>query len=171
VALYGPLDVPIEVTRPGADLTELRRRLAGQRSVFIGHSGVGKSTLVNALIPDAHRTTGEVNEVTGKGRHTSTAAYAMRLPGLPQAPDEDPGWVIDTPGVRSFGLSHVSRDRIISAFEDLDRFVADCPRGCSHEDGAPDCGLDAAVARGELSAARLASFRRLLAGGRGALTS
>lgn len=164
VALYGPLDVPIEVTRPAADLTELRRRLAGQRSVFIGHSGVGKSTLVNALIPDAHRTTGEVNEVTGKGRHTSTAAYAMRLPKLPDAPDLDPGWVIDTPGVRSFGLSHVSRDRIVAAFEDLDRYVADCPRGCSHGDGAPECGLDAAVRRGDLSAARLASFRRMLSG-------
>lgn len=162
VALYGPLDVPIEITRPGADLTGLRRRLAGHRSVFIGHSGVGKSTLVNALIPDANRSTGEVNLVTGKGRHTSTAAYAMRLPDLPEAGSGDPGWVIDTPGVRSFGLSHVSRDRIVAAFDDLEGFVADCPRGCSHESGAPDCGLDAAVERGELSAARLASFRRML---------
>lgn len=165
VGMYGPLDVPIEVTRPGADLTGLRRRLAGHRSVFIGHSGVGKSTLVNALIPDANRSTGEVNAVTGKGRHTSTAAYAMRLPDLPDDDAADPGWVIDTPGVRSFGLSHVSRERIVAAFDDLDRFVADCPRGCSHEEGAPDCGLDAAVERGELSAARLASFRRMLAGG------
>ncbi|GGL55932.1 putative ribosome biogenesis GTPase RsgA [Microlunatus endophyticus] len=164
VALYEPLDVPIEITRPGADLSGLRARLAGQRSVFIGHSGVGKSTLVNALIPDAHRTTGEVNEVTGKGRHTSTAAYAMRLPALAEDPEADPGWVIDTPGVRSFGLSHVSRDRIVAAFEDLDRFVSDCPRGCTHGADAPDCGLDAAVARGDLSAARVASFRRMLSG-------
>ena len=162
LALYEPLDVPVEVSSPGADLTGLRHRLAGKRSVFVGHSGVGKSTLVNALIPDAHRSTGSVNEVTGKGRHTSTAAYALRLPELADAPDVDPGWVIDTPGVRSFGLSHVSRDRIVAAFEDLDRFVADCPRGCTHETDAPDCALDAAVERGELSADRLASFRRML---------
>jgi ribosome biogenesis GTPase len=165
VAMYGPLDVPIEVTEPGADLGPLRHRLAGHRSVFVGHSGVGKSTLVNALIPDAHRTTGSVNEVTGRGRHTSTAAYALRLPPLddPGADDhDDPGWVIDTPGVRSFGLSHVSRDRIVAAFDDLERFVADCPRGCPHTDGAPDCGLDAAVRRGDLSEARLASFRRMI---------
>ncbi len=164
VQRYGPLDVPIEVTRPGAELASLRRRLAGRRSVFVGHSGVGKSTLVNALIPDAHRTTGSVNEVTGRGRHTSTAAYALRLPATGDA-DADPGWVIDTPGVRSFGLSHVSPDRIIAAFDDLDRFVIDCPRGCPHTDGATDCGLDAAVARGDLSPVRLASFRRMISSG------
>lgn len=163
IALYGPLDVPIEVTEPGADLTSLRRRLAGHRSVFVGHSGVGKSTLVNALIPDADRSVGIVNAVTGKGRHTSTAAYALQLPPLPNAEqDGDPGWVIDTPGVRSFGLSHVSTDRIVAAFDDLDRFVADCPRGCPHTEGAPDCALDLAVANGELSAERLTSFRRML---------
>ncbi|SDR86661.1 ribosome small subunit-dependent GTPase A [Microlunatus soli] len=162
LALYQPLDVPVEVTSPGADLDSLRHRLAGRRSVFVGHSGVGKSTLVNALIPQAHRSIGAVNEVTGKGRHTSTAAYALRLPALADHPDREPGWVIDTPGVRSFGLSHVSRDRIIGAFEDLDSIARDCPRNCSHEAGAPDCALDAAVERGDLSAARLESFRRMI---------
>lgn len=166
LALYEPLDVPVEVISPGIDLESLRRRLAGRRSVFVGHSGVGKSTLVNALIPQAHRSIGAVNEVTGKGRHTSTAAYALRLPPLtdnePEDSGADPGWVIDTPGVRSFGLSHVSPERIIGAFEDLDRFTQDCPRGCAHGADAPDCGLDAAVERGDLSAARLASFRRMI---------
>lgn len=160
IALYGPLDVPIEVTSPGADLSTLRQRLAGRRSVFVGHSGVGKSTLVNALIPGADLRTGSVSEATGRGRHTSTAAYALQLP--PTDGVEDPGWVIDTPGVRSFGLSHVSRDRLISAFEDLDQFVVDCPRGCTHDTDAVHCALDAAVARGELSEARLASFRRMI---------
>jgi len=119
---------------------------------------VGKSTLVNALIPGAHRGIGAVNEVTGRGRHTSSSAIALRLP------DED-GWVIDTPGVRSFGLSHVTRESLISAFADLAALTQDCPRGCTHETGAPECALDAAVVRGDLSAARLESFRRMLDSG------
>ena len=164
IAMYGPLDVPIETTSPGAELSSLRERLAGRRSVFVGHSGVGKSTLVNALIPEAHRSIGAVNAVTGKGRHTSTAAYALQLPALPTAGDDhdDPGWVIDTPGVRSFGLSHVTPERIVAAFDDLEAYVSDCPRGCTHGPDARDCGLDAAVQRGDLSAARLESFRRMI---------
>jgi ribosome biogenesis GTPase len=159
VAQYEPLGVPVEVTSPDADLDPLRRRLAGRRSVFVGHSGVGKSTLVNALIPGARRAIGAVNEVTGRGRHTSTSAIALRLP------DNYNSWVIDTPGVRSFGLSHVSRDRIVAAFPDLAAITADCPRGCSHEVGAPECALDLAVADGRLAPIRLESFRRMLGSG------
>ena len=164
LAQYGPLDVTIHVTRPGADLTELRQALARHRSVFVGHSGVGKSTLVNALIPSAGRAVSHVNEVTGRGRHTSTSAIALRLP-----PDEavtgDPGWVIDTPGVRSFGLSHVTSDRIVAAFDDLASIVADCPRGCTHTAAEPECALDEAVRAGQLSPVRLESFRRMLGSG------
>ena len=159
IAQYAPLDVPIEVTSPGADLGPLRARLAGHRSVFIGHSGVGKSTLVNALIPGALRAIGAVSEVTGRGRHTSSSAIALRLP------DPAESWVIDTPGVRSFGLSHVSRDRIVAAFDDLGTITANCPRGCSHEASAPECALDEAVADGQLAPARLESFRRMLGSG------
>lgn len=152
-AAYEPLGVPIVVTDPGADLTEIRSTLAGRVTVFIGHSGVGKSTLVNRLIPGAGRATGEVSEVTGKGRHTSTSAVAMELPGG--------GWIIDTPGVRSFGISHVQPSSIIGAFPDLADFAEDCPRGCRHEEGALDCALDEAVAAGRLASERLASFRRM----------
>jgi ribosome biogenesis GTPase / thiamine phosphate phosphatase len=158
VAQYAPLGVPVQTVSPGADLTGMRAALHGRASVFVGHSGVGKSTLVNALIPDAHRGIGAVNEVTGRGRHTSSSAIALRLP-------DDDGWVIDTPGVRSFGLSHVTRESLISAFADLAALTEDCVRGCSHEVGAPECALDAAVARGDLSAARLESFRRMLRSG------
>jgi len=158
VAQYAPLGVPVQTVSPGADLTGMRTALHGRTSVFVGHSGVGKSTLVNALIPGAQRGIGTVNEVTGRGRHTSSSAIALRLP-------DDDGWVIDTPGVRSFGLSHVTRESLIAAFADLAELTQDCPRGCSHEADAPECALDAAVARGELSAARLESFRRMLRSG------
>ncbi|SDU90180.1 ribosome biogenesis GTPase [Microlunatus sagamiharensis] len=158
-AAYTPLGVPVLATQPGSDLDELRAWLAGHRTVFVGHSGVGKSTLVNALIPGAGRTTGVVNDVTGRGRQTSTSAVVLELPLSDDLPT---GWVIDTPGVRSFGLSHVTRESILSAFADLEAFTADCPRGCTHETGAPECALDLAVERGELAPARLESFRRML---------
>jgi ribosome biogenesis GTPase / thiamine phosphate phosphatase len=153
---YDALEVPWLVTsRATEGLDAVRDHLTGHVTVFIGHSGVGKSTLVNALVPGAHRAIGRVNDVTGRGRHTSTSAVALALP--------DGGWVIDTPGVRSFGLAHVSPDRILEAFPELAAGTAECPRGCSHDE--PDCGLDAWVAEGNAGAQgveRLDSFRRLL---------
>ena len=120
--------------------------------MLLGASGVGKSTLVNALVPDADRATGHVNAVTGRGRHTSSSAVALELP--------DGGWVIDTPGIRSFGVAHVEVDRIIGAFTDLAAGTADCPRGCTHDE--PECALDAWVAGGGSTPERLDSLRRLL---------
>lgn len=136
------------------DLGELRERLAGRTSVLLGHSGVGKSTLVNALVPAADREVGHVNAVTGRGRHTSTSAYMIELP--------DGGWIVDTPGIRSFGLAHVEPEHLIEAFPDLDEMTEDCPRGCTHGDDEPECGLDVAVTDGEADPERVASFRRLL---------
>ncbi|MHA7134588.1 ribosome small subunit-dependent GTPase A [Oerskovia turbata] len=146
-------------------LEAVRAELEGRTSVLVGHSGVGKSTLVNALVPDAYRATGVVNDVTGRGRHTSTSAVALRLP---DADGNPAGWVIDTPGVRSFGLAHVDVENLLRAFDDLDVVAEDCPRGCTHLDGAPDCALDdwlAASPEEEKAAraARVESFRRLLA--------
>lgn len=138
-------------------LEELRTRLAGHVSVLIGHSGVGKSTLLNALAPGTDRATGGVNDVTGRGRHTSSSALAMRLP-------DDDGWVIDTPGVRSFGLGHVDPDELLEAFTDLAALAESCPRGCTHLQDAPDCALDSLVEAGEAGSAgpaRLSSYRRL----------
>ena len=158
LATYSSLDIPYVVTQPGDDLAELRERLAGRTTVLVGHSGVGKSTLVNALVPDALRAIGRVNAVTGRGRHTSSSAVTLRIPR--HSSDESPTWVVDTPGVRSFGLAHVDPSRVIKAFPDLDAGTGECPRGCSHDE--PECGLDAWVAAGHASVERLDSFRRLL---------
>ena len=154
LSTYRSLGVPWVVTARGGDLTDLRDRLVGHGSVLIGHSGVGKSTLVNALIPDANRQVGQVNRVTGRGRHTSTSAYLLDLPAG--------GWIIDTPGIRSFGLAHVDPDRVLEAFPDLARATADCPRGCSHTADEPECGLDLAQDAGRVDPDRVSSFRRLL---------
>ena len=150
---YEPLGVPILVTDPASDLDTVIAALTGRVTVFIGHSGVGKSTLVNRLVPEAHRSTGEVSELTGKGRHTSTSALAIALPFR--------GWIIDTPGVRSFGISHVEPGSILGAFADLAEIAEDCPRGCRHDSAAIECALDDAVAQGRLAPVRLASFRRM----------
>jgi len=152
---YRPLGVRSVVAERGSDLAALRSALQDRVSALVGHSGVGKSTLVNALVPGADRTTGHVNEVTGRGRHTSTSAVALELPFG--------GWAIDTPGIRSFGLAHVDPERLIEAFDDLHDLTVDCPRGCSHAAGEPECALDVAVADGRADPERVESFRRLLA--------
>ncbi|HEY5248527.1 MAG TPA: ribosome small subunit-dependent GTPase A [Dermatophilaceae bacterium] len=143
-------------THEWVGLEPLLDMLAGRISVFIGHSGVGKSTLVNALVPSAARAVGVVNDVTGRGRHTSSSAVSLRLP-------ECGGWVVDTPGVRSFGLAHVDLTRIIRHFPDLEPGTDGCPRGCSHDE--EECALDTWVESGRAGAAgesRLDSLRRLL---------
>jgi ribosome biogenesis GTPase len=184
-ALYRPLGLPMISTRrplPAQTMTRLRRALDGRISVLIGQSGVGKSTLVNELVPEAGRAVGEVNPVTGRGRHTSSSAVALRLPppparrrraaGASGADDRDsgdlgtrdtgtgdPGWLIDTPGVRGFGLGHVSVERVVEAFGDLaEGTVGDSP-GCDHL--AEGCALDE-WAREHGAEARLDSLRRLL---------
>jgi ribosome biogenesis GTPase len=151
---YRPLDVPSVVTGRGGDLSAVRAHLRGRTSVMLGHSGVGKSTLVNALVPGAGRSTGLVNDVTGRGRHTSTSAVMLPLPG-------HDGWIVDTPGIRSFGLAHVRDASLLDAFPDLADASGDCPRGCTHAASEPECGLDVAVAEGRVEPGRVDSYRRL----------
>lgn len=158
MAIYRPLG--IEIVRAGLEnrpeaLAELKTRMRGHVTVFVGSSGVGKSTLVNAVVPDAAQRVSEVSAATGKGTHTTTAALALPLP--------DDGWVIDTPGVRSFGLAHIERARLVSCFPDLSPGTAECPGDCDHLD--PEvCCLDEWVATGHAHAERLDSLRRLITG-------
>jgi len=153
---YAPLGLRhVVLGRPltGSALAELRALLARRVSVLVGHSGVGKSTLVNALVPGADRAVGAVSPVTGRGRHTSSSAIALALPGG--------GWIIDTPGLRSFGLGHMSPARVAAAFSDLAEGTARCPPGCDHL--GTGCALDGWVAgAGGSLDARLDSLRRLL---------
>lgn len=143
----------LEGDAEASGLEGLRKALAGVETVLVGHSGVGKSTLINALVPDADRATGAVNAVTGKGRHTSTSAVSLALPGG--------GRIIDTPGVRSFGLAHVSPQDVLRGFTDLAAIAENCPRGCEHGWDSPECALSEQTDLRLI--ARTASFRRLLA--------
>ena len=180
-AQYADLDLPVVITgRDGGGgptgLDALRAELSGRVCALVGHSGVGKSTLVNALVPDADQSTGRVSAV-GKGRHTTTAALALplgteRSAGGARIETErsargariGAGWIVDTPGIRSFGLAHVSPDDVVAAFGDLADATAGCPRGCGHlgPPADPECALDDLVAAGSLAPGRLDALRRIL---------
>ena len=152
-AAYRPLGLPMLTTKrplPPRTLARVRNVLDGRISVLIGQSGVGKSTLVNTLVPQASRSVGTVNPVTGRGRHTSSSVVALPMGS---------GWLIDTPGLRGFGLGHVSAERVVEAFGDLAEGTALCPPGCDHLSAG--CALDA-WAREHHAEARLDSLRRLL---------
>ncbi|QIS24590.1 ribosome small subunit-dependent GTPase A [Nocardia terpenica] len=146
-------DLDLTIVYGGRDdtLEPIRDLLRDKLTCLLGHSGVGKSTLVNRLVPDAERAVGEVSGV-GKGRHTSTQSVALPLP--------DGGWVIDTPGIRSFGLAHITPDDVILAFADLADAIEDCPRGCTHlgPPADPECALDLLPGKER----RVAAIRHLL---------
>ncbi|WP_297774428.1 ribosome small subunit-dependent GTPase A [Mycobacterium sp.] len=149
------VDLDLTVVVAGVDdpLLAVADLLAGKITVLLGHSGVGKSTLVNRLVPDADRAVGEVTDI-GRGRHTSTQSVALPLATT--------GWVIDTPGIRSFGLAHIRPDDVMMAFSDLAEAIEDCPRGCGHlgPPADPECALDTLSGP---AVRRVAAARRLLA--------
>lgn len=151
-AQFTGLDLTVVTTSRDGGIDDVEELLEGKSTVLVGHSGVGKSTLVNRLVPNADRAVGVVSGV-GKGRHTSTQSVALPLIGS--------GWAIDTPGIRSFGLAHVTADDVIQAFSDLAAAIENCPRGCGHlgPPADPECALDEMTGA---AAGRVAAARRLL---------
>jgi ribosome biogenesis GTPase len=146
--------VPLSAKGAPGDLAPVRRLVAGQRSLLVGQSGMGKSTLINALLPGTCARVGEVSVALRAGRHTTseTTLYAV---------DAD-SWIIDSPGMKEFGLAHLSAEAIAQGFVDMRPFVGGCRfRDCRH--GAePGCAVQDAVARGEVRPWRLALLQRLL---------
>ena len=154
---YKELDITIFKIDKSSDLTELVNQLQEQVTVLLGHSGVGKSTLVNKLLGDERRATGDVNDVTGRGRHTSSSAIALQLPSKGKKLSS---WIIDTPGVRSFGIAHVEPTRVISAYPEFTEAVKHCPKNCTHNEES--CALNNWPNLTPQNLARLASLRRVL---------
>ncbi len=142
----------------GEGLAALRSALAGRTSVLVGHSGVGKSSLVNALRPEAELSTGAVRESDGKGRHTTSAAQRVELPELGAGTA-----LIDTPGVRAFGLWDLERATLREHFPELVERAPACRFGdCLHH-REPHCAVIAAVEAGELPRSRYETYLRILA--------
>ena len=144
----------------GRGVDAVRAACAGRRSLFVGHSGVGKSTLLSRLMPHVAIDQGEVNVVTGKGRHTTSAAVLYR----PEPELE----LVDTPGVRAFALWGVEPDELVEYYPELQPLAGGCRFGDCRHDREPGCALRAAVARGEVGERRFASYCKLrdeLAGG------
>ncbi|MBI4583432.1 MAG: ribosome small subunit-dependent GTPase A [Planctomycetes bacterium] len=157
-AVYRGLNVPVLYTsalyQQGID--ELRQRLKEKKSVFSGHSGVGKSTLLNALQPELRLKIGEVNAWTGKGRHTTSMARFLRLKGG--------GWVADTPGFREFGLGDMQPADLGRCYPEFRPFISQCRfQDCLHQ-AEPGCALKPALEEGAVSKLRYQNYLQILRG-------
>ena len=141
--------------RTGQGMQELKTRLAARASAIVGQSGVGKSSLVAALLPHEEIRVGELSESVSKGRHTTSASRLYRL--------ESGGALIDSPGIREFGLGHIEAEALAAGFREFRPFLGQCRfRDCCHTD-EPGCAIREAAGRGEISEARLASYLQILA--------
>lgn len=138
----------------GENMATLDRYLAQGTSIFVGQSGVGKSSLINQLLPEVQAQTGEVSQTSGLGQHTTTAS---RLYHLPQG-----GNLIDSPGIREFGLWHLEADQITQGYREFQPFLGGCKfRDCTHNND-PGCALQTAVDNGEIDPIRFENYHRLI---------
>ncbi|MBX9756287.1 MAG: small ribosomal subunit biogenesis GTPase RsgA [Pseudomonadaceae bacterium] len=156
LAVYRQLGYPLlEVSaHEGGGMKALQERLNGHVSVFVGQSGVGKSSLVNSLLPGVDLRVGPLSEVSGQGTHTTTTARLFHFPGG--------GKLIDSPGIREFGLGHVSRDDVEAGFIEFHELLGHCRfRDCKH-DREPGCALLKALEEGRIQQQRMNSYRHIL---------
>ena len=152
---FARLGYPILQLSARTDVSALRSHLSGQVSVLVGQSGMGKSTLTNALVPAANAATREISESLDSGKHTTTHATLYHL-------DADSS-LIDSPGLQEFGLGHLSHNEIEQAFPELHPYLGQCRfRNCNH-DREPGCAIQAAVQAGEIDLRRFAEFQSLRA--------
>lgn len=156
--LYAGLGYTVLLTSAttGEEVDTLRGLLAGRVSLLTGPSGVGKSSLINMLIPDAGQRTAEISEATGKGRHTTTGARLLSLP--------EGGWLADSAGIRELALWNVPSNELARAFVELRRYADECEyENCDHSPADEGCALQRALAEGAITPERFVSFERLLA--------
>lgn len=156
LAPYRQLDYSIlEVSaRTGSGLPALQHMLSDRIGAFVGQSGVGKSSLINALLPDANTQVGDLSATADKGTHTTTTARLFHLP--------NGGHLVDSPGVREFGLWHLSPQEVAQGFVEFRGYLGKCRfRDCQH-DLEPGCALRDAEYNGKISPARLASYRQIV---------
>lgn len=142
-------------SKSGEGIEELIEYLTGHMSVFSGQSGVGKSSLVNAILPDANTRVGALSKAADKGTHTTTAAQLFHLP--------NGGKLIDSPGIREFGLWHMDKQQLLEGFTEFRPFIGHCKfRNCTHLD-EPGCAITAAFNDGSITRERMDSYRHILA--------
>ncbi len=159
LAPFAALGYPVAEVTALHDSAPALDLLAGQHTVLVGQSGMGKSTLINALVPDAAARTMEISTARRSGRHTTTSTTLYGLP-------DNHGWVVDSPGMKAFGLAHLNPERIAEAFVDLRPLLGHCRfRDCRHE-LEPGCAITAAVEAGRVAPHRVALLHTLLAEGR-----
>jgi ribosome biogenesis GTPase len=157
LAPYIALGLPVIELCARDDVSPLAPLLAGQVSVLVGQSGMGKSTITNSLIPGAAAATREISTALDSGKHTTTHARLYRLP------DGDDGALIDSPGLQEFGLAHLSFGEIEHGFPEFRPLVAQCRfRDCRHRD-EPDCAIKQAVTDGRIDPRRYANFLAITA--------
>jgi len=154
---WNTLGYEVLSTSARGDVSALAARVRGEHSVLVGQSGMGKSTLLNALAPGVGARTAEISAALASGRHTTTETTLHRLPG------DDAGWIVDSPGMKAFGLAHLSPRVIEEAFVDVRPFLGRCRfRDCRH-DREPGCAVQAAVERGEIVPHRVELLHEMVA--------